>query len=162
MSSSAKSDPEGFIKTKRFARASAVQFLYQVDMQGDLEVTPKQLERFWEQVSQQEEADDIPSISKARAFAFKLINGVIEKLEALDKTIAVTASNWKVDRMSVIDRNILRLAAFELEFTDSPPKAIVNEGIELAKLFGDTESSRFVNGVLDKLYRNSSKGAGKS
>jgi N utilization substance protein B len=87
-------------------------------------------------------------------FSSFLIKGVIKNLEYIDSLIKKYVRNWEIDRMAIIDRNILRIGCFELVFLDDvPPKVSINEAIELAKRFGDIDSPRFVNGVLDKIYK---------
>jgi transcription antitermination factor NusB len=87
-------------------------------------------------------------------FSKVLMEGVIKNLAFLDSLIKKYARNWEIERMAIIDRNILRIGIFELIFLESvPPKVSINEAIELAKKFGDTDSPRFVNGILDKIYR---------
>lgn len=87
-------------------------------------------------------------------FSTSLIEGVTKNLAQLDSLIKKYVKNWEIDRMAVIDRNILRMACFELLFLEEvPPKVSINEAIELAKRFGDLDSPRFVNGVLDKIYK---------
>ncbi|MDD4955393.1 MAG: transcription antitermination factor NusB [Candidatus Omnitrophica bacterium] len=91
-------------------------------------------------------------------FSFTLIDGVCKNLQNLDALIKKYVKNWEIDRMAVIDRNILRLACFEIiNLPEIPPKVSINEAIELAKRFGDIDSPRFVNGVLDKIYKMESK-----
>ncbi len=91
-----------------------------------------------------------------KEFAYSIIKGTIKNLEEIDKIIAKYAQNWSVKRMAVIDRNILRMAIFELLFLkDIPPKVSINEAIELAKKYGDKNSGRFINGILDKIFNNS-------
>ncbi|MCF7870820.1 MAG: transcription antitermination factor NusB [Candidatus Omnitrophica bacterium] len=87
-------------------------------------------------------------------FFSQLIKGVRSNRDKIDSIIKKYAKNWEISRMAVIDRNILRLAVFELFFLDDiPPKVSINEGIELAKRYGDLDSARFVNGILDKIYK---------
>ena len=75
----------------------------------------------------------------------------------LNSVIKKYVKNWEIERMAIIDRNILRLASFELMFVDDiPPKVSINEAVELAKRFGDIDSPRFVNGILDKIYKSES------
>jgi len=91
-------------------------------------------------------------------FVFFLVEGVIKNLNCLDSLLKKHVKNWEIERMAVIDRNILRIGCFELIFSeDIPPKVSINEAIELAKRFGDIDSPRFVNGVLDKIYKTESK-----
>ncbi len=87
-------------------------------------------------------------------FAHRIALGVGENLPAIDQKISDNATNWQLKRMAVIDRNILRLGAYELLFApDIPPKVTINEAVELAKKYGDIESSKFVNGILDKIHK---------
>ena len=93
-------------------------------------------------------------------FSHTLIEGVCKNLKDIDSLIKKYVKNWEIDRMAVIDRNILRLACFEIiNLPEIPPKVSINEAIELAKRFGDIDSPRFVNGVLDKIYKMESKKA---
>lgn len=87
-------------------------------------------------------------------FARSLVNAVIEHKEETDAAIKKHARNWRLDRMSSIDRNILRLGVAEiLYFPEVPPKVAINEAVELAKKFGNSESSSFVNGILDGVLK---------
>ncbi len=87
-----------------------------------------------------------------RSFVFFLIEGVSSNLKEIDSIISSIATNWDLDRMANTDRNIIRIAVFELIHTkEVPPKAVINEAIEIAKKYGDLESGRFVNGVLDRI-----------
>jgi transcription antitermination factor NusB len=91
---------------------------------------------------------------KARFFAVWLVQGTWEKMEEVDAAIARLTEHWRPERMPTVDRNILRLACFEMLFaTDIPPKASINEWIEVAKKFSTENSGAFVNGILDRLYR---------
>lgn len=85
-------------------------------------------------------------------YARELIEGTIESLPALDEEIQTVAQNWQIERMAVIDRNVLRMAAFELIHCERiPPKVAINEGIELGKRFSTQNSGAFINGILDKI-----------
>ncbi len=87
-------------------------------------------------------------------FATKLTLGVKNNLTLIDEKISFYATNWQLKRMAIIDRNILRLGTFELIFLpEIPPKVSINEYVELAKKFGDIDSSKFVNGILDKIHK---------
>jgi len=87
----------------------------------------------------------------ARAFAEDLVRGVALHREALDAQIAAHARNWRVERMAAVDRNVLRLAAYELTHSETPESVVLNEAIELARDFGAEGSPAFVNGVLDAI-----------
>ena len=86
-------------------------------------------------------------------FAESLLKGVRQTREHLDRMLGSSASNWSINRMAVTDRNILRMATWEIRYGDTPERVAINEAIELAKRYGDGDSPRFVNGVLDKLIR---------
>lgn len=87
------------------------------------------------------------------AFARTLLEGVRERSDHLDRMLGGAADNWSLQRMAVTDRNILRIAAWEIRYGDTPHRVAVNEAIELAKRFGDANSARFVNGIIDRLMR---------
>ena len=91
---------------------------------------------------------------KTRAFANKLFEGAAKNVPALDAIIVKHADNWRFERLSAIDRAILRLAIHEMNGTDTPPKVILNEAVELAKKFSSEESGSFVNGVLDAVHKS--------
>ena len=84
-------------------------------------------------------------------FSRLLIQGVAANRAALDEKIAAAAENWSVGRMAATDRNLVRLGAYEIHFTDTPVKVVIDEAVELAKRFGGAQSAQFVNGILDKL-----------
>ncbi len=89
-------------------------------------------------------------------FTMELINGICENLEKIDKIIRRSASEWPLQQIAIIDRNILRIGVYELMFDNHkrvPPKVVINEAIELAKAFGGKSSGKFINGVLGALYR---------
>ena len=91
-------------------------------------------------------------------FMRKIATGVVEHLEEIDKIIAIAAPEWPLSQIAQVDLSILRLAMFELLFDDEvPPKAVINEAVELGKAFGGENTSKFVNGVLGTVYRNSAK-----
>ncbi|HLL25956.1 MAG TPA: transcription antitermination factor NusB [Kofleriaceae bacterium] len=88
----------------------------------------------------------------AQLFARELVAAATERTREIDELITSSSKNWRIDRMSRVDRNILRLGACELlAFKDVPVKVVINEAVELAKRFGTAESSAFVNGVLDRI-----------
>ncbi len=89
-------------------------------------------------------------------FADSLLRGTLEKRAVLDERISKLSTNWALSRMAVTDRNVLRLGAYEILFGDTPGRVAVNESVVLAKRYGDRNSPRFVNGVLDRLMREGS------
>jgi transcription antitermination factor NusB len=131
------------IRKRTRARELALQFLYQWDQRG------------------QEALDDLAAFitegdadTKVQEFARELIEGVIANAGAIDQKIIEVAENWDIGRMAVIDRNVLRLATYELLYaSDIPPKVSINEAIDLAKKFSTAESGAFVNGILDRIRR---------
>lgn len=125
------------------ARIAAMQTLYEVDTTGhDAEET---LER--NATGQRLSAEGV-------AFAEELVRGVLARLDVIDAEIASVASDWPISQMARIDKNILRLAIYEILYNNSvPAKAAINEAVELAKTFGSDTSSRFVNGVLGAIYQ---------
>ena len=126
--------------SRHHARERALQILFQYDIHGKPGLW---LDVFWKE----NEATD-----EVKAFAERLVAGVLEKKKELDALIGKYATNWKISRMPIVDRNILRAGVYELLWMDDvPAKVTVNEAIELAKSFGDDDASKFVNGILDKL-----------
>jgi N utilization substance protein B len=151
---------------RRLARERAVQFLFQHDLNPPEELD-QALQQFW--VSQRagviaEEKGEAtwgqpvePSVATteelaARAFAEPLIRGVLEHREKIDAMIGKFAQNWSLKRMAAVDRNVLRLAVFEmLHRGDIPPVVSINEAVDIAKKFSTQDSGKFVNGILDKI-----------
>ena len=129
---------------RRDGREAAVQYLYHHDLNtGENAGTP---EDFWELR---------PAKPNVREFAMQLIAGVNEHAQEIDMRISRYAENYQLSRMLAVDRNILRLAIYEMNFAkDVPPVVAINEAIEIAKKFGADESSRFINGVLDRAKRD--------
>jgi len=131
------------------ARELVLQLLYQADVSG---VTATDLA---DDFFAMNAADEDPSV---KTFAAALSRDISSHLAELDGKISECATNWQIERMATVDRNVLRLATFELLFRpDIPPKVAINEAVDLAKKFGDLESGKFVNGILDKI--NKTKGA---
>jgi transcription antitermination protein NusB len=115
---------------------------------------------FEDDVNTRGTAAELKSFVKARlnseeneAFCLSLILGVRRNQREVDATLSEIAQNWSLSRMASTDRNVLRLGAFEVMFTDTPYKVAINEAIELAKRYGNAHSAQFVNGILDKLPR---------
>jgi len=133
------------------ARAVALSLLYQIEI---LKVDFRQvLNSYLENYPQKQEVIDFFSL---------LVEGVTTNISSIDTLIKKHVKNWEIKRMAVIDRNILRMGCFELLFSeDIPPKVAINEAIELAKRFGDIDSPRFVNGILDKIYKMEKGAEGK-
>ena len=126
------------------ARDWALKILYQSD------ITKRTIEDSAEHFWSNEESPD----AEIQEFSKRLVMGVQTNHADIDSIISKYATNWQIKRMAVIDKNILRLGVFELKYaSDIPPKVTINEAVELAKKYGDYESSKFVNGILDKIHK---------
>lgn len=132
---------------RHYARVIALQSLYESDFRDDKEVS-EIFDRHIKNIDEDPENSD---------FAKNLVKKTREDLESIDSTIEKYAPEWPIEQVAIIDRNILRMAICELLYLDTPPKVVINEAIELAKSFGSEASSKFVNGVLGSVYRNSEK-----
>ena len=129
---------------RRKAREITLQILYEVDMGTH---SPKEvLAQFWRR---EPVTDDI------QAFATTLVEGVVRNMKEIDVLIETHSTNWKLSRMAVIDRNILRFAIFEIVYlSDVPVSVSLNEAIEVAKKYGTVDSGAFINGVLDNIAKS--------
>ncbi len=126
---------------RRRAREFALQVLFQIDLTGG--VPDEVLRQFW---SGQDVEPDV------RAFAERLVHGVVDRRVQIDARIVEAAEHWRIERMGVVDRNVLRIAVYELASEDGTPKAVViDESIEIAKRFGGEGSGGFINGILDSI-----------
>ncbi len=145
-----------FLRVRRYARAAALRFLYQADQSTDWRWDEERQALFWEQATSLDDALEGQELGAARSFASWLIAGVITHRADLDREITARATNWRLERMGAVDRNLLRLCAFEILHGGGkvPPVAAINEAIELAKEFGDTDSPKFINGILDRLLND--------
>ncbi len=134
---------------RHHSRQVALQVLYAADLarSGEGEAPPS-ADAVFERV-----ADHFDLPSGAHAFAKALVCGTVEGRERLDAILSSHADNWRISRMAAVDRNILRLACYELTETDTPASVILDEAIELARRFGSDASPGFVNGVLDAVAR---------
>jgi N utilization substance protein B len=128
------------LRTK--SREFALQMMFQWEI-GRQE--PKRIEDGFWRIARAEKT--------TKEFANQLFEGAVAEANQLDHLVAARAENWRPERMAVIDRAILRLAAYELRQAKTPPKVVLNESIELAKKFSSEDSAGFVNGVLDALVR---------
>jgi N utilization substance protein B len=122
------------------AREVVLQMLYQIDVNPDV-AAPAVREMIHEQLPDEE----------SQSFAWSLFVGVRENRGSLDSRISAAAENWTLARMAPTDRNALRLGAYELIFTNTPHRVVIDETIELARRFGTAQSPQFVNGILDRL-----------
>jgi N utilization substance protein B len=130
--------------SRRQARERALQVLFQVDMGGtDPTVALAQMD------------EEFGSLAESKDFTEKNVYGVIENLLFIDHVIAAVSKDWNVERMANVDRNIMRLALYEVFFCDDIPNSVsVNEAVDLGKKFGGDESGKFINGILGKVIEN--------
>jgi len=156
--------------TRRQGREWALQMLFQADLNPGLDLDAA-IPKFWRQqwTCQIEEAEKLDveveqNLSKAvedrvapqkiRLFTEKLVRGVLGHLDEVDEKIKSYTQNWPLHRMGSVERNVLRLAFYEMIYcTDVPPAVVLNEAIDLAKYFSNADAGRFVNGVLDRLNK---------
>jgi N utilization substance protein B len=128
---------------RREGREVALQLLFHWDLNVQQSLGGAELELFWE---------FRPSIQGVRTFATNLLNGVIARQATIDEKITKYTANYELKRISAVDRNILRMAIYEMFYAeDVPPIVAINEAIDIAKKFGTEESGKFVNGVLDRV-----------
>ena len=128
---------------RRSSRELTLKFLYQSEMnKGNVE---EQMKFFIERNSSYGEVED---------FMESLVRSIYKEMEEIDKIIQECSDNWILDRMTVIDRNILRMGTCELLFDFlTPPKVVINEAIDIAKKYGNEDSPEFINGILDKIHK---------
>lgn len=136
------------MRERRKARRSALEVLYQSET-GEVtveDIVAKKL--FWRGAA-------LPD------FSVQILEGIGANRERVDEVISESTDNWALDRMSIVDRNILRIAIYEMMFeTDIPPSVSVNEAVELAKVYGSADSGKFVNGVLGRVAHDLEQEAG--
>lgn len=128
---------------RRSSRELALKFLYQSELnEGNVD---EQMGSFMERNSSKDEID---------VFMKELVEAVIKHKKEIDEIVQKSSDNWVLDRMTVIDRNILRIGTCELLFNFStPPKVAINEAVDIAKKYGNEDSPEFINGILDKIYK---------
>lgn len=138
--------------TRRRGRELALQMLYQREVAG------AEMDHV---VARFADLQDAPE--QAREFAVTLARGVVARLDEVDAHLREFADNWRLERMAAVDRNILRLAVFELLFqAETPAAVVIDEAVEIAKRFGSERSSQFVNGVLDGFLHRRASSAGSA
>jgi N utilization substance protein B len=129
--------------SRRKSRELALQMLFQYDMSGN---TPAMILTTFEELQRVK-----PPV---RDFAAKILEGTIHHIEEIDAMIVQQADNWRLSRMAVVDRNIIRMSIYEfLHEPDTPKLVIIDEAIEIAKKFGTQKSSQFINGILDGILK---------
>lgn len=133
--------------TRRKAREAALQFLFQDDFKDDAELSLEEIEQRFEIFCQLYQVS-----RKARDYCLHLVKTTIEYQKDIDEHIASCAKNWRLERISVADRNILRISICEMLYSeDVPHQVAINEAVEIAKRFGSDDSPSFINGILDSV-----------
>jgi len=136
---------------KRLGRELAMQFLFECDLAGTDNLA-ENLENFWSQAEHSGEFPNSRIFRKARAYAEKIISCVCENETEIDSLISETSDKWAISRMSAVDRNIIRVAVFELfHCPDIPALVSINEAIEIAKDYSSSKSGNFINGLLNTI-----------
>ncbi|MEO6725306.1 MAG: transcription antitermination factor NusB [Blastocatellia bacterium] len=130
---------------RRRARECALQMLFSYDMTRPS--VEELLETFWEELAEASE--------EVREFANELVVGTISNLTEIDERIRIRTEHWRIPRMAVVDRNLLRMAVFEFLYQTSTPRTVaINEALEIARRFSTNESTQFINGILDAIKRD--------
>jgi len=132
------------------SRQRALQVLYQHDMRPG-EPLLGAIDHFYDTLHSDEEDTDRPL---ADPFMESLVRGTVDRHGEIDKLISEKSANWRLERMSVVDRNILRMAIYEMKEVGTPPAVVIDEALELARQFSGDESTAFINGVLDAIRRD--------
>ena len=133
---------------RRKAREHALQILYQLDIKRE-KPSASVLKNFWTEYNPDDEV---------KLFAEEIVKGTFKHLAKINQLIHRCAKNWSLDRMAVVDRNVLRMAVYEILYRlDIPTSVTINEAIEIAKKYGTDESGSFVNGILDSIARMTGK-----
>ena len=130
------------------ARQRALQILYQWDMRK--QPVSESIDAFYHSLARDE---DEPRMARD-PFMESLIRGTVDRAPEIDQIIQKHTEHWRIERMPTVDRNVLRLAVYELLHTDTPPAVLIDEALELARQFAGEESVHFVNGVLDAVHRD--------
>jgi N utilization substance protein B len=145
------------LSTRHRSREAALQVLYAVDLDRQQAAETSETARAEEAFERVAAHFELPE--GARAFAKELVNGVCGSRQDLDARLATQSEHWRIDRMAAVDRNVLRIGAYEILHTDTPAAIAIDEAVELAQRFGGDRSPAFVNGILDSLAREHGEGS---
>jgi N utilization substance protein B len=136
--------------TRHKAREAALQMLFAYDVvRSSCEVLTRD---YWNELGETS-IDD-----KTRDFANQLVCGTLRELEAIDNRIRTRAEHWRIERMAIVDRNVLRLAVYEFIYQDTPGTVAINEALEIARRFSTFEATQFINGILDAIKQDLESG----
>jgi N utilization substance protein B len=145
--------------SRRRAREFALQALYGIDQRQQAADSAGVLGGLWKAQLEDGDFDSKPAESKEMEYARRLVDGVASMSSDIDALIESASTNWRIVRMPVVDRNILRMATFELKAClDVPASVVINEAVELAKRYGEKDSRAFVNGILDRIAGDLGRG----
>jgi N utilization substance protein B len=139
--------------TRRKARESALQILFAADVTKLAAETVAR--NFWAELGE-EDLDEV-----MRTFSVDLAVGTLRNLEVVDEKIRTRAEHWRIERMAIVDRNVLRLAVYEFLFLDTPNTVVINEALEIARRFSTFEATQFINGILDAIKHDLEKESDK-
>ena len=134
--------------SRRKARECALQMLFAADLAGEGARLDELVRDYWAQLSEAEPEE------AARAFATRLATGTLAHLGEIDERIKSRAEHWRISRMAVVDRNVLRLAVYEFLYEQTPRTVAINEALEIARRFSTFEATQFINGILDAIKRD--------
>jgi N utilization substance protein B len=129
--------------TRRKARECAMQMLFAADL-AKLDISTL-TDDYWNELG------DASFDEKTRDFANKIVLGTLKQIETVDDRIRTRAEHWRIERMAIVDRNVLRLAVYEFLYLDTPHTVVINEALEIARRFSTFEATQFINGVLDAI-----------
>ncbi len=132
--------------TRHKARECALQMLFASDLVD--RDCPSLTSNYWNELG------DTAIDDQTREFANGLVCGTLENLEAIDNVIKTRAEHWRIERMAIVDRNVLRLAVYEFMYQETPDTVAINEALEIARRFSSYEATQFVNGVLDAIKQD--------
>lgn len=136
--------------TRRKARECALQMLFAADV---AKKSDDRLARtYWDNLGETSLPDDA-----TRAFADNLTLGTLREIETIDERIRTRAEHWRIERMAIVDRNVLRLAVYEFLFTETPHTVVINEALEITRRFSTFEATQFINGILDAIKHDLEK-----
>ena len=132
--------------SRRKARECALQMLFAADVSGTR--ADELVRTYWTELG------DADVEESAREFATRLATGTLSHLQELDERIRSRAEHWRISRMAIVDRNILRLSVYEFLFEPTPRTVAINEALEIARRFSTYEATQFINGILDAIKRD--------
>lgn len=139
--------------TRRKARECALQMLFAADVVKNSQELST--DDYWKELG------DADFDDKTRAFANNLVLGTLKHIEPIDDRIRTRAEHWRIERMAVVDRNVLRLAVYEFLYEDTPHTVVINEALEIARRFSTFEATQFINGILDAIKLDLEKASAK-